>query len=185
MSDTNASSASLFRALVPMPGAGQVAMSGFPGLQSGIDGQAYIDPLCLEDTLADIRATGAPLLILLVESEELPEAALPLLRAALAPRGIALHHLPIADFQAPGPAFMACWRALSPQLHALLDRGGSFALSCQYGAGRSGLVCAMLMMERGLDAPRAIAEVRARFHEAVESEAQVQWLEAYAPAPRR
>jgi hypothetical protein len=164
------------RATVPMTGGGRCVLSGFPGLQTGVDGGAYIDPTQMELTVERIVHLGAELCLLLPEAEELPESALDQASEALGAVGLEVILLPIRDFEAPDAAFMDLWSALGPRLHALLNRNGTCAVSCQYGAGRSGLVTALLLIERGMQTEPAIAHVRAHFAEAVESEVQVAWL---------
>lgn len=171
------------RARVVMPhGGGQCILSGFPGLCIDITGQALIDPDALELTLQRICGLHAELLLILSEASELPTGAFAALRGAAQAKGLELIFLPIEDFSVPDAAFLASWDRLKGRIHALLDRGGTCALSCQYGAGRSGLIAATLLMERGYMATAAIAHVRDQFHEAIESAAQVSWLENQAPS---
>ena len=57
-----------------------------------------------------------------------------------------------------------------------LAAGETVALSCQYGAGRSGVIAAWLLIGCGLAAADAIALVRAHFPEAIENRLQERWL---------
>lgn len=173
---------SAMRAKVEMPGGGHCLMSGFPGLETGIDGSGYIDPDALQDTLQDIRDNAAALMLVLPEEEELPEGSFGLLKKEAETRGIELIFLPIEDFMVPDAAFMARWQSLGPRLHDLLRGGAGCAICCQYGAGRSGLMVALLLIEDGMGAEAAVAHVRAVFPEAVESAAQLAWLEERAAA---
>tara|TARA_R110000868_G_scaffold400956_1_gene675790 strand:+ start:45053 stop:45646 length:594 start_codon:yes stop_codon:yes gene_type:complete len=169
------------RARVAIPGGGNVVMAGFPGLDSGIDGRAYIDPARMELTLHRISAMGAEVCLLLPEPGELPEGALQQGYDALVHAGIDAILLPIRDYAAPDAAFLGRWQVLRQRLHAMLNRGGTFAITCQYGAGRSGLVTALVLIERGMPADQAIAHVRRAFPEAVESDVQIAWLHARSP----
>lgn len=54
------------------------------------------------------------------------------------------------------------------------------ALSCLFGAGRSGTVAALLLSETGLDMRTAIARVKAGFGPAIESPQQDSWLRQLA-----
>ncbi|NIZ11158.1 hypothetical protein [Pseudooceanicola sp. HF7] len=169
------------RAVMAVPGGGRCILAGFPGLSSGVDGSSYMDPEILSATLDWCRAAGASRCLALPEAKELPEGALPLLAAGLERCGIALSHHPIRDYCAPDEGFMQHWASLGPRLHALLDSGGTCVLTCLYGAGRSGLVAALLLIERGMAPDAAIAHVRAAFSEAVESKVQMRWLQALSP----
>ncbi|WP_010138945.1 protein-tyrosine phosphatase family protein [Oceanicola sp. S124] len=169
------------RARVALPGGGACIMSGFPGLESGVDGVAWISPEMLEATLAELARQGAERLLILTEESELPEGACTLLDAALARHGIVGIALPIRDFHAPEKAFLDAWAQLGPRLHAAHRAGGISALCCQYGAGRSGLVAALILIEGGMAPDDAVAHVRAEFEDAVESDVQMQWLQALSP----
>ena len=169
------------RAVVPMAGGGRCIMSGFPGLETGVDGLAWISPEGLDATLAEMTRQGARRLLVLTEPGELPEGAMALLEAGMARHGVTAHLLPIRDYGVPGAAFHAAWGDLGPELQALLTAGGVLAVCCQYGAGRSGLITALLLIEGGLQPRQAVARVRDCFGEAIESPDQMDWLLARPP----
>ena len=58
----------------------------------------------------------------------------------------------------------------------LPTRGGTVAFACQYGAGRSGLMAAYVLLQCGMRLEDAVATVRDHFAEAIESEIQMTWL---------
>ncbi|WP_163847463.1 protein-tyrosine phosphatase family protein [Pseudooceanicola aestuarii] len=155
-------------------------MSGFPGLEIGVEGSAYISPEQLGETMAALAERGVARMVILAEEDELPAGAFADVQWVAQSRGVALEFLSIPDFSTPGTAFMTRWRDLSPALHSLLAQGGTFACACQYGAGRSGVLTAMILIEAGLPALAAIARLRQDFPEAVENSAQEDWLIAYA-----
>lgn len=179
MSDTDVS----IRAVVPCAPAGRIITMGFPGLGLAANGDAHIDPDALAATLDDPRMAGCQAVIALAETAELPDGALALLATALAGRGVAWAHFPIVDYAAPSAGFETEWRAASARYHQILDAGGAVAITCHYGAGRSGTIAARLLTERGAAPAAAIAAVRAAFPESIESEVQVRWIHApSAPA---
>lgn len=155
-------------------------MAGFPGLEVGVDGTAYIDPESMDRTMAAIAALGARRQLVLPEREELPDDAFTLLDTTAARYGIVLHFLPVSDFSVPGDETLHQWNALRPELQDGFDMGDTLAVACQYGAGRSGLFTAMMLVERGMTPPQAIARVRRAFCEAIENTAQESWLSDYA-----
>ncbi|MCA0921247.1 hypothetical protein [Pseudooceanicola nanhaiensis] len=171
------------RAKVPVPGGGYCLMSGYPGLEVGLDGEAYLDPDAAEAALQDMLAHGANTLIILAEAPELPEGNHNMLRG-LVPEGLELHFLPCRDFEVPDASFKERWNALRPTLEKRLAAGGTIAMACQYGAGRSGLLTALVLIEEGATPEAAIATVRRHFHEAVESEIQENWLLAQVPGKK-
>jgi protein-tyrosine phosphatase len=157
--------------LLSIPGvAGRLHLSACPGTWEGA-----ADRDAVRRDLASIAATGANLLVTLVEATELP-LSLADWRAEAAAAGLALLHLPIPDFGVPDAAFEAAWR--EADLTGRLVRGETVALHCRAGLGRTGTIAARLVVESaGLDADAAIARVR-RDHaaEAVETAAQVDYL---------
>lgn len=171
---------SALRATVPMPRGGACLMAGFPGLKTGIDGAGYIDPEGLQDTLLDLVDHGVETLLILPEEEELPEGSFALLQAALVRHGLRALYLPVTDFGAPDARFLEPWARLAPALQDAMREGRNLAVCCQYGAGRSGLTAALLLIEQGLGAAEAIARVRREHPEAVESDMQVTFLTAQA-----
>lgn len=166
--------------LLPVPGmAGRLHLSACPGTWAGA-----ADPASVDRDLAAIAASGASLLVTLVEAKELP---LPVAawRAAAAAHGLAVLHLPIPDYGVPDGAFEAAWRAA--RLGERLAAGETIALHCRAGLGRTGTIAARLLVETaGFDADEAISFVR-RGHaaEAVETEAQRAHLLAIAAARPR
>jgi hypothetical protein len=168
--------ATSIRAVIPTPRGGHLAMTGFPGLLTHVDGSAYLDPHQMAETLEGLRATGARQLLILTEEAELPEGAFPLISQISQPLGLKLSFAAIQDFNVPGDAFLAQWPERRADFEQALDAGETVALSCQYGAGRSGLIAAWLLMETGLPAGDAIALVRDHFAEAIENSLQETWL---------
>lgn len=165
------------RAAIDVPAGGQCLMAGFPGLETGIDGTPYIDPDSLHATLAQIRAHGARLLVVLTEEQELPENAYQFLRDGSAVVGLDLVFLPIRDFSVPDADGLRQWQNLKTARADMPARGGTIAFCCQYGAGRSGLMVALCLMEQGVPLERAVATIRDQFAEAIESKEQMAWLD--------
>lgn len=172
MTENNSS----FRAVIEMTRGGHCVMTGFPGLQTGIDGDPYLDPDNLSDTLADVKKAGAGLLIVLAEEAELPDGAFAFLHDGADAAGIDLAFLPIPDYETPDAAMLDRLHDLETRRPDMPNSGGTVAFACQYGAGRSGTMVAYLLLREGYDLDAAIKRVRAGFGEAIESEAQLTWL---------
>ncbi|TYC64651.1 hypothetical protein FMN63_19430 [Stappia sp. BW2] len=164
------------RTVIACPGGGHIATLGFPGLAFDVQGNAYVDSERMAATLSSPALAACGLLIVLVEFGEVPEEAWGLLTQTAAARSIRIAHLPIKDYEAPDGAFMDHWTKIDPEIRALLTSGGTVALSCHYGAGRSGTVAASMLIERGLSPAEAIKTVRAGFADSIESEKQLLWL---------
>jgi protein-tyrosine phosphatase len=161
--------------LLPIPGtAGRLHLSACPGTWEG-----EADRAAVRRDLARIAASGASLLVTLVEAQELP-LALPDWRAEAEAAGLAVLHLPIPDYGVPDAGFETGWAAAG--LGARLAAGETVALHCRAGLGRTGTIAARLLIEcSGLDAEAAVAMVR-RLHaaEAVETAAQFDHLHGLA-----
>lgn len=171
------------RALIAHPYGGTLAMTGFPGLETAVDGTAVFLPDTCHDTLAGLRSAGAQSLVVLVERDELDPAGFTLLERVAAELDLAVQYHPIADYDVPDAALMQAWTAQRAARAAHLRGGGTLAFACQYGAGRSGLMACWSLMEAGLSAAQSMETVRGQFAEAVESEAQEAWLRHLQIAP--
>lgn len=166
------------RAAIPLPDGGAALMLAFPGLDIAVDGRAWIDPEAMRDIVARLAMRRVAILISLACPHELPEGSAVLLAKFCAARGIRVLRLPIPDYAVPGRRWLAAMTRFGDRLDAHTATARPVALCCQYGAGRSGVVAAFLLMRQGLSAPAAIARVRRGFAEAIESNAQRRWLEA-------
>lgn len=169
------------RAVIPHPYGGHVLMTGFPGLETAVDGSGYFDPASCAATLGGLKAAGTAELVVLVERDELDRAGFDLLERTAAEVGLTLAFHEIEDFNVPSDDMFAWWQTGQAARAQVLRGGGALAFSCQHGAGRSGLMASLCLMDAGLSAPEAIAAVRVHFSEAVESEAQETWLHQRTP----
>ncbi|SMP24031.1 hypothetical protein SAMN06265374_2364 [Roseibium denhamense] len=170
------------RAYLPLPEGGFIATLGFPGLAFDFAGAAYVDPFRMTATLSAPALANCKILIVLVESHEVPADAFQLLKEECSKLRIRLFHLPISDYDAPDGTFQNAWATVEPDLRAVFAAGGTVALSCHYGAGRSGTIAASLLIRQGLTTEAAIAAIRAQFAESIESDKQLQWLKDLSPA---
>lgn len=161
-------------------GAGQIALTAWPGLREDPSGSPWIDPEDATDLLEGLRKLRTTRIFGLCEESDLPSGAMGLWHDAAKAAGLVAAHMPIRDFAPPDAAFMRNWDDLRPELLARLVRGETVALSCLFGAGRSGTVAALLLSETGLDMRTAIARVKAGFGPAIESPQQDSWLRQLA-----
>lgn len=168
------------RAICPRPGGGHVLTMGFPGLDSDFRGQALINPDRMDATLNRASDAGLRLLLILTQPDELPRDAIAMLRRAVNARGLRCIALPIADYSVPGPAFMRAWRRLSPAFRTVFASGASVGMCCHHGAGRSGVVAAMHLIDAGHAPEQALRLLRHQFPETVENDRQHDWLTRYA-----
>lgn len=130
----------------------------------------------LDTDLDAIRAWGADAVVTLIEPKEAERLGVAGLEAGVKARGMAWHHLPIRDLEAPDEAGTEAWFLLSPTLHRILERGGRVLLHCRGGLGRAGTIAALILTERGHSAIDAIRAARAARPGAVETAEQEHWL---------
>ena len=101
----------------------------------------------------------------------------PLPPGAVEQAGLVGLHLPVPDFHAPSPDQLRAALAFIDRHRA---EGTAVAIHCRAGQGRTGTILAAYLIRAGQDATAAIQAVRAVCPGAIESEAQVAALHAYA-----
>jgi len=128
--------------------------------------------------LVSLRETGATVLVTLATREELAWAGVPDLDVHARAAGLETIAMPIRDQEAPSDAAMT---ELTLAIREKLDAGHSVVVHCMGGLGRSGLVAACVLVDRGRSPSEALAAVReARGPRAVESITQERALVAHA-----
>jgi ADP-ribosylglycohydrolase/protein-tyrosine phosphatase len=130
----------------------------------------------MQTDIAAIAATGATVLVTLMEPEELREWGAAGIGAAALKAGLVWYHLPIRDLRAPGRRFEARWPEVGADLHARLARGERVVVHCRGGLGRAGTVAARLLIETGVAADDAIGRVRHARRGAIQTAVQTQHL---------
>lgn len=115
----------------------------------------------LKDSLLRLKQAGASAILTLMPEDEIARnqvTDLPILCEEL---GLAWLHCPIEDDHAPLADFAAAWQQQGPQIHQLLKDGKKVAIHCKGGSGRTGLVAAQIMVERGIDKERIRQRIQA------------------------
>lgn len=111
--------------------------------------------------LVQLKAVGAGAVITLMPEDEMASNAVANLGELCAAAGLQWFHLPIGDDHPPGADFAAAWEAQRSAVHQLLDTGGRIAIHCKGGSGRTGLMAAQILIERGRSKDEARAAVKA------------------------
>jgi len=126
--------------------------------------------------LDTLQAAGAEALITLMQGEELRLNQADALPALCAGRNLEWFHLPVADEQVPLDDFDAAWAQSRARIHELLDQGRSIAIHCKGGSGRTGLIAARILIDRGLPLGEAVALVQALRPKAIQHPAHAAWI---------
>jgi protein-tyrosine phosphatase len=154
---------------------GMTFLPGKRGISTRHAGRVYRREL--ERDLATLRETNVRTLLLLVDDAELERFGDPDIVERAAADGVTIERWPLTDGTAPAsPAEMDEMLALIEGARAR----GDVAVACMGGVGRTGTVVACALVAAGVGARDAIARVRTVRHpEAVETEEQVTFVEAY------
>lgn len=151
-------------------GCGRIGIAPCPGRHGeGLDGD-----------LDAIVAWGAFAVLSLIGLDEMARLGVAHLGKQIDGRGLVWHHLPIDDFGVPDERFEVEWRQAGPTLHDHLTQGQSIVVHCRAGLGRSGLIAARLLIERGMAPHDAVRHVRQARPGAIETAGQEAHLRAVA-----
>jgi protein-tyrosine phosphatase len=160
---------------VRLPGSAiLVGMLPLPGLIILRNGGRLVDVERQAQVLDQLAGSGVTQLICLLCDDECEAGELAELAGAAASRTIVFSRWPIADFDAPDPAFDL------PGLAALVDNAlqhvSNVAFCCLAGYGRSGMMAARILIAYGMEPQAAVAAVRAVRPGAIESDVQLAYL---------
>ncbi len=133
----------------------------------------------LDDDLASLKRAGVTDVVVLVTDDELKDYGVPGLRNALEAAGFGVIRTPIPDQGVGDPGEVG---DLVAWIDWRLHEQARVLIHCLGGVGRSGMVAACVLRQRGLSADEAIAEVRrARSPRAVETSAQDAFVRLFDP----
>ncbi|MDB5431236.1 MAG: tyrosine protein phosphatase [Caulobacter sp.] len=152
---------------IEQPGPGGLAIVSRPQLFAGAT------------DVADWKAAGVTHAVSLVEDHEILALGLEKEAEACAEQGITFERFPIADRGLPES--MTRLNDLAERAQAIIKAGGSVAVHCRAGIGRSGLTSASILVAAGMLADEAFERIAAaRGVPVPDTEAQRAWVGEFA-----
>ncbi|WP_217877352.1 phosphatase domain-containing putative toxin [Pseudoalteromonas shioyasakiensis] len=115
----------------------------------------------LSQSVTDLKAAGAKAIITLMYDEELVKNGAQQLAIECEQAGLSWFQLPIVDDDAPSEAFSLAFNKHLNEILAIIKSGGSVAVHCKGGSGRTGLVIGLLMHELGYAKNDIVNQVQA------------------------
>ncbi|MCF2901104.1 MULTISPECIES: dual specificity protein phosphatase family protein [unclassified Pseudoalteromonas] len=115
----------------------------------------------LSQSVADLKAAGAKAIITLMYDEELVKNGAQQLATECEQADLSWFQLPIIDDDAPSEAFNQAFSKHLNDILAIIKNGGSVAVHCKGGSGRTGLVIGLLMHELGYAKNDIVNQVQA------------------------
>lgn len=103
----------------------------------------------LTTSLNEIKGAGAEAILTFMTQAELDKNNLSDIGESVKAKGMSWFHLPIVDDEAPQSPFITAWESAGPAIHRLIEQGKSIAVHCKGGSGRTGLISAQILLERG------------------------------------
>ena len=154
------------------PGEGRLGLTLCPGKKDG--GKGWNRDLKID--LEAIRTWGATTVITLIEDHEFSLLAVEALGDEVRRFGMEWLHFPIRDVDIPDERFAHAWKEARPVIHGRLNAGQRILIHCRGGLGRTGLVAALILVERGVEPRSAMRRVRAVRPHAIETTAQENYV---------
>jgi len=153
---------------VVAPKGGLIGMTFCPGKQiNGLYAGLWMRDLATDCQV--IEAWPSAALVTLMESHEFALLNVEALPQVVTHYQFRWVHAPIPDMQIPDARFEQQWQTLGPELHGLLSAGQNILLHCRGGLGRTGLMAARLLIERGMSPVEAVTNVRTARAHAIET----------------
>jgi protein-tyrosine phosphatase len=133
----------------------------------------------LIDSVAQLKAQGVSVVVTALSTKEMQDKGVGELPDVVEQAGMLWFHAPIEDDCAPDESFPARWKHISPSLHKALASGEKIAMHCMGGSGRTGLLAAHLLLEKGWDLQKIINQVQSLRPGAFTKEVQIDYIHQF------
>ena len=152
--------------ILPLADGGKLIFTPCPGTKG----------IALEESLSQLRQAGASAVISLTPQTEMARLQVEGLPDACHKRGLDWFHLPVEDDAAPAAEFDQGWAREREKILAILDEEGALAIHCKGGSGRTGLMAAIILLERGMGLEQVTSTVQRLRPKALRLQAHVEHL---------
>ncbi|MGL4223985.1 MAG: cyclin-dependent kinase inhibitor 3 family protein [Vibrio sp.] len=132
--------------------------------------------LGLVESIEQLKAQGVTVVVTALSHQEMQAKGVGDLPQVVEQMGLQWFHAPIEDDCAPDAGFQADWQSISPVLHQALANGDKVALHCMGGSGRTGLLAAHLLLEKGWDLAEIITQVQSLRPGAFTKDVQLEYI---------
>lgn len=130
----------------------------------------------LATSVAQLKQAGANAVITLMPNKEMALFGVETLPEVCAQHGLTWFHLPIEDDAAPATEFLQSWVKYKQQANSILDKNGTIAIHCKGGSGRTGLMAAIILLERGIDFVQAVSMVKSLRPKSLKLQPHIEYL---------
>jgi protein-tyrosine phosphatase len=130
-------------------------------------GQLFLTPcpgskgINLKDSLGELKNAGATVVITLMPEPEMRSNSVARLPETCAQLGLTWIHIPVEDEGAPNNEFTVRWQQAGPKIHQRLDNNENIVIHCKGGSGRTGVLAAQILMERGAPMQPTLVTIKA------------------------
>ena len=128
--------------------------------------------------LTQLKVAGTSMLVTLLETQEIKRLGVEALEAECDQLNIKWLQLPIEDDAAPEQEFEQRWSLYKTDILNVLANGGTIAVHCKGGTGRTGLVVGLILLALGWDSDKVIPQVQKIRPKAFSKVAQLQYFQA-------
>ena len=134
----------------------------------------------LNDSIEQLKSQGVTIIVTALSSKEMQDSGVGNLPEVIESAGLRWIHAPIEDDVAPNKDFQTRWNHCSPMLLQALANGKKIAMHCMGGSGRTGLLAAHLLLEKGWELREIITHVQALRPGAFTKSVQVKYIHKFA-----
>lgn len=152
--------------ILPLDQGGSLIFTPCPGTK-GID---------LQTSITQLKQAGAMAVITLMTDEEMVGLEVDALPTVCKKHELQWFHLPIEDDEAPAAEYQQKWDSQQQKIHNILDQNGTLVIHCRGGSGRTGLMAAILMLERGTEFDQAVSMVKGLRPNALKKQPHIDYL---------